>query len=112
MKCKNCPYHQRNGDCYHLITKLEPKLLELTDRNGNEFPRSFDPHDISTYWYINPWFNDLWQRAKWKARELDGITIDVQYEICWVYHANEETEYALKPVTYFKTDDNFDCSKI
>ena len=75
MKCKNCPYWQgikysEWGDCYRVLSEIEPELLTLTKNEilGDEespeiqFTVPFDPHDVS-YWHHLEEFVILYAKA-------------------------------------------------
>ena len=92
MQCKNCKHWQGNrfsewGDCYRIVAKLEPHLLNCYREDENRpgldlyFSIPFDPHNTE-YWKHNTIFHKLLRNAIAKARDTNGIRVDVHR---WIF---------------------------
>jgi len=116
MKCKDCPYWQRNGDCYRIVGYLEPNLFKSVGEGGMPFRIPFDPHDVKYFINTDWWFEEHYKRAIAEAKRL-GIEVEKVREEDVMYYNNQAKEDMAESLVdttlyYFKTKGDFDCESI
>jgi len=117
MKCSNCKFWQGRkgadwGDCYRVITKVEPKLEGSVVVNDNDvvlrrFNVPFDPHDIK-YWLWNSQFMELYRNmevSQLGIRIEDTIEDDILYD-----QSNGERVGRLK-LRFIQTHKDYECKE-
>lgn len=104
MECRECPFWQGTkcsewGDCYRIISVLQPALLELEryeipddeDSCKIKFNVPFDPHDIQ-YWRHLMEFQQLYYEAVFKL-PISGIHTE---KINGLYYIQTHKNYTCK----------------
>lgn len=119
MQCKDCGHWQGHkysewGDCYCIISKLEPNLSAcyLTNDYGTVekfFDVPFDPHDAK-YWNMNPYWKALYKQAYSNLTKL-GIRVKEEVRDDIVYDDNGGERLGRLKLHYFQTHKDFTCDE-
>ena len=115
MKCLTCKYWQGRGrdefgDCYRILSILEPKLLlrykEINEDTREYWSVPFDPHDVK-YWLQDGRFMADYENAL----ESPLIKIEAKVEEDIRYNQYNGERMGNFVIYYIQTNKLFNCEQ-